>query len=100
MCVASTHSSERLHITTIKISLKSWASFVAQLVKYLPAVQETQALSLGWEDPLEKKMVTHSSILAWRKKKNLKKFICALYVKLASWQTVQNIVRLAEDNNK
>ena len=100
MCVASTHSSERLHITTIKISLKSWASFVAQSVKYLPAVQETQALSLGWEDPLEKEMVTHSSILAWRKKKNLKKFICALYVKLVSWQTVQNIVRLAEDNNK
>ena len=41
---------------------------MAQTVKNLPAVQETQemwAQSLGWEDPLEKKMATHSSILAW-----------------------------------
>ena len=40
-------------------------SHVAQLVKNLPAVQETWVRSLGWEDPLEKKMATHSSILAW-----------------------------------
>ena len=39
---------------------------MAQLVKNLPAVQETWAHSLGWEDPLEKGMATHSSILAWR----------------------------------
>jgi len=39
---------------------------VAQLVKNLPAVQETWVHSLGWEDPLEKGMATHSSILAWR----------------------------------
>ena len=38
---------------------------MAQL-KNLPAVQETWAQSLGWEDPLEKGMATHSSILAWR----------------------------------
>ena len=38
---------------------------MAQTVKNLPAMQETQVLSLGWEDPLEKKMATHSSILAW-----------------------------------
>ena len=37
-----------------------------QLVKDPPAVQETWVLSLGWEDPLEKGKVTHSSILAWR----------------------------------
>ena len=43
-----------------------WASPVAQLVKNLPAMQETWVRSLGWEDPLEKGMVTHSSILAWR----------------------------------
>ena len=43
-----------------------WASLVAQLVKNLPAVQETQVRSLGWEDPLEKEMATHSSILAWK----------------------------------
>ena len=41
-------------------------SLVAQAVKRLPAVQETQVRSLGWEDPLEKEMATHSSTLAWR----------------------------------
>ena len=45
---------------------KVLASLVAQLVKNLPAVQETWIQSLGWEDPLEKEMATHSSILAWR----------------------------------
>ena len=44
----------------------SWASLVAQLVKNLPAMQETWVQSLGWEDPLEKGKATHSSILAWR----------------------------------
>ena len=43
-----------------------WASLVAQSVKNLPAVQETWVRSLGWEDPLEKEMATHSSILAWK----------------------------------
>ena len=43
-----------------------WASLVAQLVKNLPAMQETWVQSLGWEDPLEKGTATHSSILAWR----------------------------------
>ena len=43
-----------------------WASLVAQLVKNPPAMQETWVWSLGWEDPLEKGMATHSSILAWR----------------------------------
>ena len=42
------------------------ASLVAQMVKSLPAVQETGIQSLGWEDPLEKEMATHSSILAWK----------------------------------
>ena len=44
----------------------SWASLVAQLVKNLPAMQETWVWSLGWEDPLDKGTVTHSSVLAWR----------------------------------
>ena len=44
----------------------SWASPVTQLVKNLPAMQETWVRSLGWEDPLEKGKATHSSILAWR----------------------------------
>ena len=39
---------------------------VAQTVKNLPPMQETQVRSLGWEDPLEKEMTTHSSIIAWR----------------------------------
>ena len=44
----------------------SWASLVAQLVKNQPAMWETWVRSLGWEDPLKKGKVTHSSILAWR----------------------------------
>ena len=44
----------------------SWASLAVQLVKNLPAVRETWVLSLGWEDPLEKGMATHSRILGWR----------------------------------
>ena len=40
--------------------------FVAQMVKNLPVTWETQIRSLGWEDPLEKRMVIHSSILAWK----------------------------------
>ena len=43
-----------------------WASLMAQLVKNLPAMQETWVRFLGWEDPLEKGKATHSSILAWR----------------------------------
>ena len=42
------------------------ASLVAQMVKNLPGMGETQVWSLGWEDPLEKEMATHPSILAWR----------------------------------
>ena len=42
------------------------ASLLAQMVKNLPAMQETRVQSLGWEDTLEKGMATHSSILAWR----------------------------------
>ena len=41
------------------------ASLVAHTIKSLPVVQETQVRCLGWEDPLEKGMATHSSILAW-----------------------------------
>ena len=41
-------------------------SLVAQRLKHLPAMRENWVPSLGWEDPLEKEMVTHSSILAWK----------------------------------
>ena len=47
-------------------SFSIWTSLGAQMVKNLPSVQETQVQSLGQEDPLEKGMATHSSILAWR----------------------------------
>ena len=45
---------------------QGWASLVARLVKNPSAMQETQVQSLGREDPLEKEMATHSSILAWK----------------------------------
>ena len=44
----------------------TWASLVAQKLENLPAVQETQVRSLGWDDPLEKGMAAHYSIPAWR----------------------------------
>ena len=71
--------SSPFHMTTRK--LRSWLRFncgnyvgpyaynpslVALRIKRLPAMQETQVWSLGWEDPLEKEMATHSSVLAWR----------------------------------
>ena len=57
------------------------ASPVAQLVKHLPAMQETWVRSLGWEDPLEEVMATRSSILAWRIPVN----------RGAWWTTVQSV---------
>ena len=48
----------------IQTLLCAWISLVVQMVKNLPAVQETWVRSLGWEDPLAKGMATHSSILA------------------------------------
>ena len=57
------------HREMTKTKWKSWwgrASLVAQMVKWLPAMQETWVRSLGREDPLKKEMATHSSILAWK----------------------------------
>ena len=50
----------------LEVIYKNLGSLVAQMVKSLPAMWETRVRSLGWEDPLEKEMETHSSILAWR----------------------------------
>ena len=50
----------------VYIHVYIWASLVAQLVRYLPAMRETWVGSLGWEDPLEKGKAIYSSILAWR----------------------------------
>ena len=56
--------SARMKSEKRKFSLR--ASLMAQMVKNPPAMWETWIQSLGWEDPLEKDMTTHSSILAWR----------------------------------
>ena len=48
------------------VSMYRWSSLVAQMIKNLLEMQETQVRSLGWEDYLEKGMATHSIILAWR----------------------------------
>ena len=45
---------------------KLWTFLLAQMVQNLPATWETQIRSLGWVDPLEKEMATHSSIIAWK----------------------------------
>ena len=56
----------RAELPLLAVILHAVASLVAQLVKNPPAMRETWVRSLGWEDPLEKGMATHSSILAWR----------------------------------
>ena len=55
-----------INICSFTFSLSLWASLVAQMVKHLPAMRDTQVRSLGQEDPLEKEMTTHSSTLAWK----------------------------------
>ena len=53
-------------LNTIDGAHSHYPSLVAQRLKRLPAIQETQVRSLGWEDPLEKEMATYFSILPWR----------------------------------
>ena len=53
-------------VTVIVHNTRVLAAHIVQLVKNLPAVQETWVWSLGREDPLEKEIATHSSILAWK----------------------------------
>ena len=53
-------------IAALFIIAKIRVSLMAQMVKNLPAMQKTWVQSVGWEDPLEKGIVTHSTILAWR----------------------------------
>ena len=56
-----------VHVSSrLTIILRVIALLVAQMVKNLPAMQETEVRSPGWEDPLEKGMTTYTSILAWR----------------------------------
>ena len=55
-----------IYLYCIIVLITQLSSLVAQMVKHLPTVRETQVQSLGWEDLLEKEMATHSSILAWK----------------------------------
>ena len=50
----------------VRHDLVTWTSLVAQMVKNLPAIQQTRDRSLGREDTLEEGMATHSSVLVWR----------------------------------
>ena len=63
--VFTTFKMEYLFIYLAVLGL-SWATLVAQMVKPLPAMQETCVRFLGQEDPLEEEMATHSSTLAWK----------------------------------
>ena len=58
----------RLSLFTYKleVTMGHWASLVARIVENLPVMQETQVQSLGQEDPLEKRIANHSSLLAWK----------------------------------
>ena len=53
-------------VKSSEVDIKVHVSSVAQMVKRLSTMQETRVRSLGWEDPLEKEMVTHSSTIAWK----------------------------------
>ena len=55
-----------LRIFALLTMLPMMTSLVAYMVKHLTTMRETQVQSLGWEDPLEKEMATHSSTLAWK----------------------------------
>ena len=63
-----------------------WASLMSQVVKNLPAMQETWVQSLGWEDPLEKGKATHSSILDWRIPWN-----CIVHGVATSWTLLSDL---------
>ena len=55
-----------LHSLPKTLGIAFYASLVAQMVKRLSAMRETRVRSLGWEDPLEKEMATHSRTIAWK----------------------------------
>ena len=65
MSIAAFQTVDLGSIPSQRNGLTFMTSLVAQPVRSLPAVQETQVQSLGWEDPLEKEMAIHSSNLAW-----------------------------------
>ena len=62
-----------------------WAYLVAQLIKNPPAMQKTPVGFLGWEDPLEEGMATHSSILAWRIPMDRRAWQATVYAVCEGW---------------
>ena len=64
LLVAKVEGGEEVRTVSLGLVQFSWGSLVAQIVKRLPTTWETRVWSLGREDPLEKEMATHSSILA------------------------------------
>ena len=68
------------------------ASLVAQTVKNSPAMQETWVQSLGQEDPLEKRMATHSSILAWRTSMDRRTWRATVHGIAKSWTQLRNFI--------
>ena len=82
------HHSLVVCFTACKASCEIKEIHVAQMVKNLPAVQETWVHSLGWQDPLQQGIVTHSSILAWR----------IPWQRRAWWATVHEMQRVRQDS--
>ena len=68
------------------IPMVIWASLVVQIVKNPCSMQETWVQSLGWEDPLEESMATHSGILAWR-----------IPMDRRTWQAAVHEIRVGHD---
>ena len=66
------------------------ASLMVQMVKNLPAMQETWVRSLDWEDPLEEVMATHSSILAWRIPMDRRAWWATVHEVAESWTQLSN----------
>ena len=66
------------------------ASLVAQSIKNLPAMRETWVRPLGWEDPLEEGMATHSSIVAWRIPTDREAWWATVYRVTKSWTQLKN----------
>ena len=64
---------------------------MAQTVKNLPAIQETWVLSLGWENPLEEGMATHSSIVAWRLLTDRGAWWAAVHGVAKSWTQLKRV---------
>ena len=66
LCYGLCHTNMGFNVWRFQINIQFRASLMAQMVKNLSAIPETQVRSLGGEDLLEKGMATHSSILSWR----------------------------------